>query len=245
MNNPVEAKDFNVDDLFNNLPPEIETDIDLPSKGKFYSGKVKVRPVKFEDEKALASAKSSSINTKDILLSRCVEGVSPSDMLLIDKLAILIRLRAISYGQTYTAITICPACNEENELNINLLELPINQIPDNFTNPTEITLPITKKKVIVRLPTGADEDHIASQENLLENLWRFVMSVEGNPDKTVINKFLNHPKMPVRDIRAILNALAPEYGVSLKFKYKCSSCKTISVVDAPIGADFFSVNSDS
>ena len=93
MNNIPEGKPFNLEDIFASLPTETEVMVDLPSKGRFYqSNKITLRPMTFEDEKAMVMAKKDKVDIINTILHRCVHGVHVQDLLLMDKLFLLERL---------------------------------------------------------------------------------------------------------------------------------------------------------
>jgi hypothetical protein len=234
-----------LDKLFEHLPVEIDKKVNLPSNGKFYKNStgIKIRPMNLEDEKAIALAKGKVTDPINIVLSRCVEGVDIDDLLLLDKLSLIFNLRAISYGDIYKAITICSECNAENGMDIPLMSLPVEYIPDDVLDPREITLPVLQKKVKVIFPRVIHEQYFLDKTKVFDNLWRFVTSVDGNTDKTLISKFLSDPRLPLKDIHTIINAISgASYGVQTKVKFECTECKAHNVVDLPIGADFFTVN---
>lgn len=234
-----------LDKLFEHLPVEIDKKVNLPSNGKFYKNStgIKIRPMNLEDEKAIALAKGKVNNPINIVLSRCVEGVDIDDLLLLDKLSLIFNLRAISYGDIYKAIIICSECNAENGMDIPLMSLPIEHIPDDVVDPRELVLPVLQKKVKVIFPRVIHEDYLLDRAKVFDNLWRFVVSIDGNTDKTLISKFLSDPRLPLKDIHVIINAISgAEYGVQTKVKFECTSCNAHNIVDLPIGADFFTVN---
>ena len=65
MNNIPEGKQFNLDDIFSNLPTETEAVVKVPSKSKFYNGAyIKIRPMTFEDEKAMILSKKNKTDAR-------------------------------------------------------------------------------------------------------------------------------------------------------------------------------------
>lgn len=239
------SRNTDLDKLFEHLPIEVDRKVSLPSKNKFYrnSTGIKIRPMNLEDEKAIALAKGKVKDPINIVLERCTEGVDIEDLLIIDKLSLIFNLRAISYGDIYKAIAICTECKAENELNIPLLSLPMDLIPDDITDPREIELPVLKKKVKVKFPRVAHEEYLSNKELVFNNLWRFVVSIDGITDESIISKFLMDPRLPLKDVHTIINAISGAgYGVQTKLKFECNSCAYHNVVDLPIGPDFFTVS---
>lgn len=235
-----------LDKLFSNLPKEVEEDLVLPSKSKFYKSKqpIRIRPMKYDDEKAVIIGRKNKEDTVNLLLSRCVTGIDVSEILLKDKLFLILKLRSISYGDEYKTIGICNNCAAENDLSVNISELPIEFFPEDLKEPTEVTLPMTKQVVKIRFPRVADEKFLENDETSGENLWRLVKSVGAIEDPILISKFLLDPRMPIKDLHVLSNAMAlNDYGVQRKIKFICRGCDHHNTLDLQLGADFFTVNS--
>lgn len=77
-------------------------------------------------------------------------------------------------------------------------------------------------------------------ETALNQLWRFVVDIDGQTDKSVIAAVMD--RLPLVDVRTILNTIKSEYGVDTKIKFACKECGGVSVVDLPIDANFFDVS---
>ena len=242
-NKPLELKN-DVNDLFLNLPVEVETVLEFPSRGKFYkTALVKLRPVNFEDEKAMTIAKGQGSNALNILLSRCLIGIDVYDLLIMDKIVATYKLRSISYGNEYKSIAICDSCKAENELNVPLDQLPVNQIDQELQDPRKVILPVLKKEVVVRFPRVREEDFLKDETSIFDNLWRFVESIDGNSNKTIISAFLRDPRLPLRDAHVILNEiLGKDLGIQTIIKFNCQTCNKSNITNLPISPDFFTMS---
>ena len=97
-----------------------------------------------------------------------------------------------------------------------------------------------KKTAKIKLPRVRDEKLFLDTERALDELWRFVDEIEGHTDKAIIAGVMN--KLPLVDVRTILNAMKTDFGVDTKVKLQCKHCKEVGVVDLPIDANFFDVN---
>lgn len=236
-------RDSRLEKLFGDIPLEADVIVKLPSEGRFYAGgssEVTVSPIKFEDEKQLSVSVKNGINPINLILSKCVKGVDPAGLLLIDKLLLLLKIREISYGEEYPAIVVCPKCGTESEININLGKLIINYIPQEILDPREITLPKLKKTAKVRFPRVSDEQYLNTQEQIYNNIWRFVTELDGVSDPVFISKAI--PKMHIRDIKFILNhIMRNDLGLDPKFILECGACGGESELTVPINENFFSV----
>jgi len=150
------------------------------------------------------------------------------------------KLREISYGDDYDTLLICQHCKAENPSTVKLSELNVNPVPDDFVDPVEFTLPSIQKTAKVRLPRVRDEKVLSNSETALDQIWRFVEEVDGHTDKSIISAVLN--KLPIKDMRTIMNAMKTEFGIDTKVKFKCKDCKEVSVIELPIDANFFDVS---
>jgi len=238
------AKDEIINELLKDLPSENAIEVELPSECRVYKlidpeQGITIRPMTFEDEKVLVSANKSE-DPVNIILNRCVTNINISDILPMDKLYLIMKLREISYGDDYHTMLICSNCKAENQTIIKLSQLNINPVPDDFCEPVVLKLPILQKEIKLRYPRVKDEKIFSDPEKSLDQLWRFVLEIDGHTDKSIISAVVN--KLPLRDIRTILNTLRTDYGVDTNVKFECNSCGGVSVVDLPITANFFNVN---
>jgi hypothetical protein len=238
-------RDSRLEKLFGEMPSETDMVVDLPSEGRFYAAgtaKVTVTPIKFEDEKQLASSLKNKINPVNLIINRCVQGIDTNSLVLMDKLFLLLKVREISYGATYPASITCPKCSAESEVSIDLSNLSINKLPEDITDPREITLPKLKKKAKVRFPRVSDEQYLNSQEQIYNNIWRFISELDGVKDPVFISKAI--PKMHIMDIKFIINhIMRPDLGLDPRFIYECNSCGGYTEMAVPITENFFSVTS--
>jgi len=234
-----------VDRILENLPTELETDVNLPSRCKFYSlpdpaSPVTVRPMTFEDEKAIATIKKSDrMNPINYLLAKCVGNLNISDLILMDKLYLLYKIREVSYGTEYKAIITCPKCESDSEVNVDISKLLVNEVPDDLTDPRKIHLPVIKKDTTIRFPRLKEEKYLDFFDKKSVQFWRFVEDIDGNRDKKVIAKVLE--KLPLTDMHLIISEITkPDYGLDSKINFICGECEGESVVNVPIGENFFS-----
>tara|TARA_R110000796_G_scaffold230171_1_gene347802 strand:- start:1212 stop:1958 length:747 start_codon:yes stop_codon:yes gene_type:complete len=238
------AKQNIIDDLLKDLPENTATEVYLPSECRVYTLEdpdmpITIRPMTFEDEKSIVSAKKEH-DPVNLVLQRCVTNVKVPDLLPMDKLYLIMKLREISYGDEYNTLLLCQECTAENPMTVKLSELNVNPVPDDFSDPIEITLPQLGKKAHVRLPRVKDERLFLDTDAALNQLWRFVADIDGHSDKSIISAVMD--KLPLIDVRTILNTIKSDYGVDTKIKFECKECGGVSVVDLPIDANFFDVS---
>ncbi len=242
--------DQDLKDIFSDSPLETELRIQLPSRGKFYQSGVQtitIRPLVFEDEKSIAIASrgkktSGLVNT---MLARCIKDQDPSfleQMVLIDKVFTIVKLREISYGKDYHASVTCPQCGEQSSSKIDISELAVNFVGDEVSDPVEVTLPTIKKMAKVTVARVKDEAIFDNAEVLINSLWKYVREIAGKVNPISISKAI--PKLPVADAGAIIEAcVLSGYGINNSMEFQCPVCHESSVVEVPITADFFSVKS--
>jgi len=232
-------RDQLLDELFKDVPAQAEITLDFPSNGKFYRNFAKaiLRPVTFEDEKFMIA--SQSPDAVNILIERCLKGLNVKDLLILDKMYVLLKLREISYGAEYQAQVTCPHCSSKADVKIDISKLNINHIPDTLEDPKTIMLPVLKKKISVKLPRVSDEIYLKSGESVYSNIWRFVIAIDSITDPVTINKAVQ--RMNIRDVRTIISQLSSkEAGVDPRFLLQCADCGAESEMAVPITDDFFS-----
>jgi len=239
-----EAKQKIVDELLKDLPSETAIEVVLPSENRAYDEMenetpVTLRPMTFEDEKTLIGAKKDS-DPVNILLERCTDGLNISQLIPMDKLFLIMKLREISYGDDYNCMLICQSCKAENPTTIHLSQLNVNPVPDDFCDPIELDLPMLGKKAKVRLPRVKDEKFLSDIEKALSQLWRFVVEIDGHTDKAIVSAVLD--KLPIKDMRTIMHGMKTDYGIDTSVKFECDTCGGVSVMDLPIDANFFDVS---
>ncbi len=185
--------------------------LELPSKGLLYPGKpstVKVEYLTASDENILTSPNLiRSGKVLDVLIERKIKdsGVPIGSMLVGDRNAIMIWLRATGYGEMYPVKMTDPDTYEEFETEIDLSKLGTKELtiqPDE-NNEFVFDLPRSKKKIKFRLLTVADETSITKKSEqrskltksqvsnaLTYRLQSQIMEIEGNRDPVYIQKFI-------------------------------------------------------
>jgi len=233
-----------IDDILKEMPSNDAIEVDLPSKNRFYtlqdpSMPITMRPMSFADEKSMLSKKDGGSDIINKLLARCVTNIDIAQLLQMDKLYMLMKLREISYGPNYHVTINCPSCKSENNVVFALDTFNVNYADEELTNPMKVQLPILKKEVVVKIPRVEDERYFTNSETTLNNLWRFIVSIGGYDAKSVISKVV--PQLPIKDAHIIMEALGcTNYGIDTNVRFACSYCDHVESMELPITADFFS-----
>lgn len=233
-----------LDKLFQNAPIDTEMMVELPSKGKFYKGfvGVKVVPLLFEDEQKILFSKKKNSDPTNEILAKCVQGISIKDLLEMDKLHLLLKIKEISYGPDYSFSVICPKCEANTDVTIDVSKhIPVNFIPDDLPDPREVELPVLKVKCVVRFPRVSEESYFADVDTAIKNLYRFVISLDGKEDPVFIAKAIQ--KMHIRDLKTITKEVhRSEFGADPSFQFECPTCKHLAVMGVPLDSRFFSLS---
>lgn len=189
------------------------------------------------------------------------KNIKVSDLLVGDKNALLISLRSTAYGNMYKTSIICPECAESftHEFDLELIENNEGELSkfnakltDN--NTVLLTLPKTKSlnveiNVEIRPLNGHDETWLIKKSEvnkkhklpdrvLSEQLKRFIVSINGEKDRELLEQFVNNmPALYSRWLRTAYNTCLP--NVDLQYKVECPTCEENKEVRMPLTAEFF------
>jgi hypothetical protein len=230
--------------LFADSGDDTITITDLPSRGKFYQGfqGVEVKPLTFTDEQKILNAKNLKTDIVSKLLEKSIEGVDVDELLSMDKMFLLMKVREVSYGDNYEFNITCPACTFEIKTSLNLSEnLNMTQVPDDLEDPREVFLPKLKVKAKVRFPRSREEVFLMDVDEIHKNMYRFVVSINDNADPVFVSKALK--RMHIQDIKKLISEINKgEYGVNPRFIFECPECTHTETMAIPMDVSFFSVS---
>lgn len=121
----------------------------LPSRGLLYGSAlgdtIEFRAMTTIEERMRLSGENFW-STMAAILNRCKVNTDfdIKNMVDFDFFAALVKLRIISYGNNYKTRSKCFVCGKEQEVNVNLDECKVTEIPDDFVEPFVIgPLPIS------------------------------------------------------------------------------------------------------
>ena len=249
------------DDFDFEIPIEI---VPLPSEGKVYAlgttlcnkTELEISSLTAREEDILTSEALIKQGTMiEHLLKSCItdKTVNVNSMLLGDRLALLIAIRATGYGAEYSVEATCPACKQKFKATFNLATLPIKHLTiepiEEFSNKFSFMLPVIKKNVIFKFLNGNDERELALAIERKKNVsaigssvtTRLIYQIEaiGNvSDKGRIAQIVR--KLPALDslkLRTYIDDNEP--GIDTTSHAQCNSCGWYGEVDVPLGAEFF------
>jgi hypothetical protein len=248
-----------------NVTEQIDTDlvvgfdtVKLPSKGVFYRNKVSEVVVEYltsKDEDILTTPALIENNTLvDVLLKKKIKskGLDVEEMFPGDKNAILVFLRASSYGKNYDVVVTDPYSQNSFKAVVDLTKLKykeISVVPDENLL-FSVELPMRKKWVKFRLITDnelkkiykqAETKKDATGEPFLEllsmRLKAAIVAIDGNNDRNYINKFVD--AMPALDsltLRRKIDEVTPD--VDYKYEFVSPGGYTFEA-SVSMGPDFF------
>jgi hypothetical protein len=239
--------------------------VELPSEGKWYpeshplhgEDTIEIKYMTAKDEDILTS---HTLLKKGIAIDRLLENVivdkriDSNDLLVGDKNAIIIALRASGYGALYDAHVNCTACGTKNYLQFDLSnptyvgrDTP-EGIPFERTERGTIMtkMPFSKFNLEFRFSLGSDENEMSKRfvnnekdDNLMtEQYKRIILSIEGHEEQSVIDQFVdNMPIIDSRHLKLLIKNLTP--NVQVRQTLNCRECSHSEEVDVPFGTDFF------
>lgn len=253
------AYDKKITDQLNDTDLQIGFDtVKLPSKGVFYRNKTEEVVVEYltsKDEDILTTPSLiENLTLFDVLLKAKIKtkGIEVDELLSGDKNAILMFLRASSYGKDYDVEVTDPFTGKVFKTQVDLTKFKykeVNELPDENLL-FSVELPHRKKLVKFRLLSDSEMKKIVKQaenkreavgtpylEILSMRLKSSIVSIDGKTDKMYINKFVD--AMPAGDslaIRRRIDEVTPMVDMGYEFT---SPAGYTFKTDVSIGYDFF------
>jgi hypothetical protein len=239
--------------------------ISLPSEGKVYSesnplskGTLEIKYMTAREEDILADR---NLINKGIVLQKLLEsvvvqpGVNVDDLVIGDINAVYLATRMLGYGPDYNVEITDPFSGEKQKVTIDLSAIQTKDIDYtklNTQNRYELILPVSKKKLIVKLLTHKDEKDISHEIQAIERLTKgksagsdvttrfkyMIVEVDGNSDRGFINKFV--PNMLAGDTKALRNffkEISPD--LNMKYDFVSEITGESEALDIPFGISFF------
>ncbi|HHV62124.1 MAG TPA: hypothetical protein GXX51_05740 [Firmicutes bacterium] len=214
----------------------------IPSCGD----EIEVRKLKVKEQSLLVDRKrqrdGSALNE---VLQSCIltPGYDVKELLVGDRLALLIHLRAVTYGSEFVFRVTCD-CGESFMWKEDLSALPVKYLdpplPYGEDRIIERVLPSLGKKIKVRLLKGKDEPRmraIRNNENSLSGLLRLI-TVEVEGEKVLSAKWFDD--LDADDMDYIIGEWrASDCGVDTTVQVECPACGRTQEMELPIGDPAF------
>ena len=156
--------------------------------------------------------KVKSSDFMNVLFDRCIKGAKIKDLVPIDRNYLIFKIKQVTSGLEVIMDITCDSCEENHKVNIDLSQLTTVALPEDFKLPITFTLPEIEKVVEVTPMKVSDENLTTSFDKLGKNIWRFVNSIHGVTDSSVLREVID--KLPIKDVHEIIKAVTlSEYGI--------------------------------
>ncbi len=242
------------------MPISYLQEVTLPSNGQFYDGKipggtVQVEPMGTREEKLFSSGEASGSSILDKLFSTCVKSPIPSlDLVLGDRLFLLLKIREVSYGDDYLYTFYCDECRSRSAATVNLSSLRILHPMVGSDGTFEVRLPLTGVQVKLRLLTGQDEEKVKQYARQLRTkqtvnvegveyvyrLARRIVSIDGKEDISIREAMEFVESLKGMDSVAVKDALDEnEVGPDLEVSPICHCGYAVEPMTLPMTKEFF------
>ena len=220
---------------------------ELPSGGKLYSTQVnplvKLKSMSTEDEMRRLNHSDRPMKVMADIIDGCMVepcGISSYDMCIADYQFLLHRLRVVTYGPEYKAMSTCPLCNNVNYQTINLDSMKVIKFNDELRKYLSFSLPRSGDRVSLKIQTPRMIDDIAIRAKemqtqtpgikqdleFLVNLMSIIDLVNGEKKTDfMLEDYLR--KLPLMDSNYILNMsnqFVKSFGVDTDRDTECSVC---------------------
>lgn len=211
--------------------------IKLPSKCLTYPNtdpdNIRIRPFRGEDEQLVAEFGLENKKKVLELLNNILQGIDPKLLTAGDLMYILMWEGINSYSNLYPLRLTCSECLQKVDVNIDLGQLESKELPDDYTEPQELTL--SKQNVQIKLLTLADDIEITKwiESGKEMYLYTFARSLVHDGLDTLaaleILKDLDTKDLKkVRDFHEKYN-----HGPNLTALYICPKCDSEGKVVVP------------
>lgn len=244
-----------------NLDPNLTVGyeiVPLPSKGIYYQNKISEVTVEYmtsKDEDILSTSSLIENGTVlDILLKNKIKtpGINTDDLLVGDRNAILLFLRASSYGQEYTVNVTDPRNGQVFSDKIDLTKLKAKDIKflPNEMGEFSYELPVRKLLVKFKILNYREINHVLKMSESIQDAYgeqysQFgslklkaeIVEIGGNRNKDYVTQFVD--AMPARDsseLKKRITEVTPDVDMNYEFtttdgfKFKAKIA---------VGVDFF------
>lgn len=241
--------------------------VPLPSRGLVYPDQplqgsetldIKAMTAKEEDILMNRTLARKGTIIKELIKSCLMDKtIDVGSLISGDQHALMVAIRISGYGSAYTSKVTCPSCELQQDHTVDLENLPVKELDLDkvkqvapFQNAFEFTLPVTKKVVVFKFLTGAEEERILqdmearkkkgfTQESpVTTKLLNSILSIDGSSDRSFVNKFCQHmPAMDSSALRRVMDEAEP--GLDMTADFCCGGCGHQEVMSVTLGPSFF------
>jgi hypothetical protein len=239
--------------------------VNLPSRGLFYKdthvlhNKESIE-IKHISAREIDILTSQSLLKKGVALDRMIESIivdksiNVSDMLNVDKNAIIVAARVTSFGSDYGAKMECQNCGASYEADFDLEESERYDFDEDELEMSEkgtffMTLPQTEVRVECRVLSSKDEKMLEERrakkerlnlpESFVSDQYKsLIVSLNGVTERGLVDEFVD--VMPAADLH-FLTRECERLMPTLTYvgETTCSHCGTDNEVEIPFTTSFF------
>ena len=241
--------------------------VELPSKGRYYPENhplhnqetLEIKQMTAKEEDILTSR---TLLKKGIALDRviqsliCDKSIDPNTLLMGDKNALIVAIRATSYGNIYETTVDCPACGTSQEHSFDLGALESYEgrafeglnVVENDDGTFTTVLPRSGAEIAFKLRNGHDERKLTNlaesdkkrrrDRTVTRQLETTIVSVNGSTELENIRYVVeNMPSADARHLRTAYRLAMPDLNMTQEFD--CSECDYSGDMEVPLSVDFF------
>lgn len=243
-------------EVFTQSSPLVET-VQMITKGLLpgIPKEITIRAIQRKDKKKILMG-----NIDDpllALLQECI--VAPKNFNVYNLLGfeaeyLLYRLRVLTYGAEYTFKEKCPYCKTINDVDVDLNNIPIIDVPDDFKLTFDIQLPVSGdvlncklltegEKIAIRKEAKKFKDEAGNMSAEVDMMWESrIIAINGHTNMAPIevNQYLDN--MNDYDSEYFMEYYSYKegnYGLQTILKFNCDNCDEYIESDMPSIYTFF------
>lgn len=200
---------------------------------------VEVREIRGHEEEIISNDSIDNITKADMIFANCIQRVGSitdrgqiaelvPDLLVGDRIWLLIEIRRASVGDVYPFLEVCPACEEEQSFTLNLGDLKVQSLADPMTRVYPVQLPSGRVAELC-IPTGRQErfrDGIKDTDpaQLSKIMLSRLALLDGRP--ALLNDVLDLSLADRTELTMAVDDL-PECGVDLTIETTCPNARQL------------------
>jgi hypothetical protein len=217
--------------------------ISLPSRCLPYDGvkpeDITARSYLGRDEIYLAEITPDNLDQKFLqIMKGAIRGIDPEQMTLGDREYFILWEYIRSYSDHLGFELVCLNCGKQIEIQVDLRELNVIELPENFKQPYSIPLPsgidVQLRLLTIKDEIDANEFAQKSNEALIFRCARSVVEAGSIVDK--MERLKSLPASDVATIRAFHEHFY--HGPNMNTKFKCPKCGAEDDIEVPFRFEF-------